>query len=328
MKKAWKLSGEVCNGVYFLGCFCHAINLFFNDIFAKCHEKMRDNIFDESVVAENDINPLQGEQDWTIKTINVEEDIIEDNVEPSDAAIEDEAGEDDEDTSQKKKTASIKWARITVGTYTLPQMYFLAMQITKFVRAHSYARQALLKAMQSIDITPRELQLAGLTRWGSIVFCLHLVLYAKDAFPIWLEDRDVKKLFRTNNQRKLMAIIKDAEFFNVAQIVCDALIPLCVLTSILEGDYATISFAWHQLVLYERYLLTTRFAMAFPAAVTFYRSRKLFMYSDVVGLANLLDPRYRGADLTIEQKIEARNLLLKDTSEDCHSEVCMGVKLI
>jgi hypothetical protein len=317
MKKAWKLAGDKCGGVYFIGCFCHAMNLFFNDIFAKCHDKMEDSIFDEDVVGNDSIVTLGGDNDWTIQ---LSADAPEDDILAEEEEEETETNENIA-TSGKIKKISDKWAAITVGSYSLPQMYFLAMQITTFVRAHCYGRQALLDAMKTVGIAPRQLQLAGLTRWGSIVLCLYLVLYAKPAFAIWIEDPHIKKLFKSKNQKKLLSVLQDVEFFNVAKIICDALIPLCVLIAILEGDYATIAFGWHQLVLYEKYLLTTRFATAFPAAVTFYRSRKLFLYSDVVGLANLLDPRYRGADLTHEQKKDARQFLIDNTPEEHQDSV-------
>jgi len=56
-------------------------------------------------------------------------------------------------------------------------------------------------------------------------------------------------------------------------------------------------------------LETTELVDCFPETLTYYRSRKQFAFCDVVALANLVDPRYRGVDLSNDEKISARKLL-------------------
>jgi hypothetical protein len=196
------------------------------------------------------------------------------------------------------------------------------MEITKFVRRHSYAREHFQECMKSMGVSVKQLQLAGKTRWGSTVLCISRVLYARAVFPVWLQDATVNKLFKKKaSHRTLRQVMLDNEFFETADIICKALSPLCVLITLLEGDYANLSFAWHQLTVFEKYLKSTELADCYPEILKYYRSRKQFAFCDVVALANLLDPRYRGMDLSNEEKINARKLLVAMSGNEILSEL-------
>ncbi len=78
MKKAWRIARIECGGVYFLGCFCHALNLFFNDIFAKCHDKIKNSIIIEDDIDNDNLISLEDNEDWTVQMNNEspEDDIL------------------------------------------------------------------------------------------------------------------------------------------------------------------------------------------------------------------------------------------------------------
>jgi hypothetical protein len=133
---------------------------------------------------------------------------------------------------------------------------------------------------------------------------IQLVLDSKNGIDYVTTHEDIISMFHTVEKNILLLAIEDPMFYSLAKMICDALSPLCTLLVVLESDYATLSYAWYQLTVFEQYLSKTELVRLYPDVLKYFQTRMAFIYTPVVGIANLLDPRYRGDQLTLIQKQE------------------------
>lgn len=155
MKAAFNQLAPQLPGVVFVGCFAHALNLFFTDVFQKVTARpfLPQN-------ASQSIDETDAVQDC---------DLAEDGGENADV----EEGSDDDNVTTGTGRA-IRWTSLRAGEYSLPELAFIAAKVTHFFKVHQYPRQALVKKMKEKKLT-RFPQMPGKTRWGSLVRCIKLV---------------------------------------------------------------------------------------------------------------------------------------------------------
>lgn len=297
MKKAWRLVCKENPDVACLGCFPHALNLFFNDAFSKMTDMPRheaDRFLVDSVPQSCGIT-LDSDADWVADDI------------PTGEHIDADVDDDETFVQQQADQGETSWRGIRTGTYSLPQVAFCATAITKFFRAHQHPRQLLLDQQLKNGVpSPRQLQLPGATRWGTYVRCIDVLFKCRVAVQqITEKNAEVSSRLKP---KKLLDVIRDVAFWETCRTVLEAFDPLCVILALLEGDFATLSFGWSCLLQYSQFLSTTTLNQRYPKLHMMFVARMDFVYTPpTVGMAYCLDPRYKGKDLSPDRAAEVRS---------------------
>lgn len=292
MKAAWKILQPEYPNVHFVGCFAHGLNLFFSDIFSKMVELP----FDGGTESASCINSSPEDLSWTTSSWPFLND--------------DGQGDSEMDDDIHSPTGSacerVTWSCIVVGKYSLPSVAFLHKAIALWFRNHQAERQALLDEQVRLKVRAKQLQLPGNTRWGSIISNISSVVHARSAIKNLLaSSAHNRKLKRT----KLLDVVVDDKFWKLSALILEACQPLCVLIALLEGDHSNLSFAYHNVLLYERFLSEHSLSQLFPRVLDYFHKRVEFMYNTSVGIAYSLDPRYKGKYLTHQQRKEIRSYI-------------------
>lgn len=299
MKKSFDLLKTEFPHVVFVGCHCHGINLFFNDVFGKKFVGVKPLASDPSAA------------DAVVDDLVLEVPSVDDDEEDLPLV------EDAEDPLRDAQFASFKWKDIVAGEYTLPQLAVIATKITSFFRNHQYARQRLqemLKQSKKCMLT-----MPGKTRWGSYVRCIKYVQEAETEIKeLLMHDGQIRDKAKSTKMYRL--VMTDSTLFEFFRMVVTAFNPLVKLMTVLESDRANLSFAFHQMANYEEFLKSSDLGRRYPATVTFFQKRREFLYSQPALVAYLLDPRYNGAKLTAEKKLQASTWLSQMLDAQAYEE--------
>lgn len=297
MKKAFALLQGEFPHIVFVGCHCHGINLFFNDVFGR---KLQN------------VMPVLGDQDTPVNQdaliASVDEESEDNAFAPAEDMTFDEAA----------GVGGVTWSAIQPGEYTLPQLAFIATKITIFFRSHQSARETFMA--RAAEAKKKMLSLPGKTRWGSVVRCIKTVVDAEEIIKdLFANDGNIRSKIRNGKMFKL--VTTDPTLFDFFRVVVDALHPLTKLLTVLESDRANLSFAFHHMAAFGKFLKETELAKRYPVVATLFQQRRQFLYTDAALAAYRMDTRYGGEHLTADEKQRATNYLFARLPESAYSEL-------
>jgi hypothetical protein len=313
MRKAWRIVKAEFPHIATIGCYAHGLQLFIGDVCNKVTEDPVDVSASASAGPENVLPDLTADttedqdNEATAPLLSAEEfgatdESRDDGADGGDA--EDDAVQLHLPSGTERMHASS--SRQSTSAYSPSGIIASANCIARFFKSSPKALAKLHTAQLRLYNQKIAICLPGATRWGSQIRCLQEVVKSKAAIQEVLEDEELKRDLKKDKARaaKMATVRKavaDTWFWECVHDFIYAIEPLVRILYVLEADSVSVTVAFDKLAEYATFLPKSNFAKRFPKVIELFQQRMHFLQNTTVGLAYVLDPRFRGRYLTIAQ---------------------------
>lgn len=183
-------------------------------------------------------------------------------------------------------------------------------EIVKFFKL-KHIPNAILTEKQGNSV--QSLKLPVVTRWGSTVTCMESIQLNKQLLKECLINPDIESL-ATNKVKS--AILSDDVFWDRNVKFIELLSPVVRLITFMENTTATLSDVRHKLYLlkehFNNFLSQSPFLQGEEKITTISLIRRIDMAcTNTHNAAYLLDPRYKGENLTLDELESTTNLIVQ-----------------
>ncbi|MDO9013945.1 MAG: DUF domain-containing protein, partial [Polynucleobacter sp.] len=328
MRKAWKIVKREFPHIATIGCYAHGIQLFIGDVCKKVTEGPIEitigdpwtsdgeqcNIFPIGSTSSNDFDD---EDEFIVPLLTADEFGVVDGASDDDEDIQPEG--DDETELHLPSTGSR--ARATVCAYSPNGIIASANWIARFFKSSPKALAKLHAVQLRLYGKRISICLPGATRWGSQLRCLQQVAKSRCAIEAVLNDEELKRDVRKDRSRaaKMVVVtqaVADSWFWECVHDFIYAMEPLVRILYVLESDSVTVAVAYDKIAEYASFLPKSMFGRRFPQVISLFQHRVQFLQNSRVGLAYLLDPRFRGRHLTMSHKAAVEDAVRKEFDID------------